>query len=132
VVDLRRRFRLPGMAVLHFGFDGNPSNPHHPANIESDQVVYTGTHDNNTTMGWWDALDEETKHRVRSLLQPEETPASGLMRLAVESNGAMAILPLQDVLGLGEEARMNTPGTSAGNWNWSFSWSDLPEKNGSP
>ena len=64
VVALRRRFNLPGMAVLQFGFDGNPSNPHHPDNIQSDHVVYTGTHDNNTTQGWWMSLDDETKQRV--------------------------------------------------------------------
>ncbi|MEC8632956.1 MAG: 4-alpha-glucanotransferase [Candidatus Thermoplasmatota archaeon] len=127
VVALRRRYNLPGMAVLQFGFDGNPSNPHHPDNIQSDHVVYTGTHDNNTTYGWWVSLDEETKQRVYTLLQPDETPSAGLMRLARESNAAMAMFPLQDILGLGEEARMNTPGTFEGNWEWAFAWSDLPE-----
>lgn len=127
VVALRRRYNLPGMAVLQFGFDGNPSNPHHPDNIQSDHVVYTGTHDNNTTYGWWVSLDEETKQRVCTLLQPDETPSAGLMRLARESNAAMAMFPLQDILGLGEEARMNTPGTFEGNWEWAFAWSDLPE-----
>ena len=127
VVDLRRRFNLPGMAVMQFGFDGNPSNPHHPANIEADQVVYTGTHDNNTTHGWWTSLDDEAKQRVHHLLQPDETPTEGLMRLARESDAGMAMFPLQDVLGLGEDARMNTPGTFEGNWRWAFEWSDLPE-----
>ena len=127
VVALRRRFNLPGMAVLQFGFDGNPSNPHHPDNIQSDHVVYTGTHDNNTTQGWWMSLDDETKQRVHQLLQPDETPTAGLMRLAKESDAAMAMFPLQDVLGLSEEARMNTPGTFEGNWKWGFAWSDLPE-----
>ena len=127
VVALRRRFNLPGMAVLQFGFDGNPSNPHHPDNIQSGPVVYTGTHDNNTTHGWWMSLDDETKQRVHHLLQPDETPTAGLMRLAKESDAAMAMFPLQDVLGLGEEARMNTPGTFEGNWRWAFAWSDLPE-----
>ena len=127
VVELRRRFNLPGMAVLQFGFDGNPPNPHHPANIQADQVVYTGTHDNNTTHGWWASLDDGTKQRVHHLLQPDETPTEGLMRLAKESDAGMAMFPLQDVLGLGEDARMNTPGTFEGNWRWAFEWSDLPE-----
>ena len=133
VVALRRRFNLPGMAVLQFGFDGSPTNPHHPANIQADQVVYTGTHDNNTTKGWWDDLEEETQQRVSRLLKPGEPPTEGLMRLARESRASMAIHPLQDVLGLGEEARMNTPGTFEGNWAWGFAWSDLPGgKNGLP
>lgn len=133
VVALRRRFNLPGMAVLQFGFDGSPTNPHHPANIQADQVVYTGTHDNNTTKGWWDDLEDETQQRVSRLLKPGEPPTEGLMRLARESRASMAIHPLQDVLGLGEEARMNTPGTFEGNWAWGFAWSDLPGgKNGLP
>ncbi|MFZ8905909.1 MAG: 4-alpha-glucanotransferase [Poseidonia sp.] len=133
VVSLRRRYNLPGMAVLQFGFDGNATNPHHPANIQADQVVYTGTHDNNTTRGWWESLDEQTKQRVNRHLKPGEPPSEGLMRLASESNALLAIHPLQDVLGLGEEARMNTPGTFEGNWKWAFAWTDLPgEKNGSP
>ena len=133
VVALRRRFNLHGMAVLQFGFDGNETNPHHPANISRDQVVYTGTHDNNTTQGWWKDLGDEVKQRVARLLEPEESPAEGMIRLACASDGAMAVLPLQDLLGLGEEARMNTPGTFEHNWQWSFNWEDLHGwKNGQP
>ena len=88
---MRRRFNLHGMAVLQFGFDGNASNPHHPRNISRDQVVYTGTHDNNTTQGWWKGLDDEVKQRVADLLEPEESPAEGMIRLACESDGAMAM-----------------------------------------
>lgn len=126
VVELRRRFKLPGMAVLHFGFGGEANNPHHPHAIQSDQVVYTGTHDNNTTKGWWEMLDRETKGRVCALLGDDESPHKGLIRMAMESAGRMVVLPLQDVLGLDSTARMNTPGTHDGNWRWSFAWSDLP------
>ena len=127
VIDLRRRFNLPGMAVLHFGFDGEKTNPHHPSAISSDQVVYTGTHDNNTTRGWWDAQNEATQARVKALLQPDEDPVSGLIRLSIESPAMLTILPLQDLLGLDEAARMNTPGTFEGNWQWSFEWNALDE-----
>ena len=125
VVTLRRRHRLPGMAVLHFAFDGSTTNPHHPHNIKSDQVVYTGTHDNNTTLGWWQTLDEERKANVESLLHDGEDPVEGLIRMAYQSEAMMAIVPLQDLLRLGSEARMNTPGTSENNWKWSFSWPQL-------
>lgn len=126
VVEMRRRFDLPGMAVLHFGFGGEANNPHHPSAIGSDQVVYTGTHDNDTTLGWWETLDRKTKARVCELLNDEESPHEGLIRMALESRGPMAVIPLQDVLGLDGSARMNTPGTHTGNWKWSFAWSDLP------
>ena len=126
VVEMRRRFDLPGMAVLHFGFGGEATNPHHPSAIQSDQVVYTGTHDNDTTLGWWETLDRKTKARVCELLNDEESPHEGLIRMALESRGTMAVIPLQDVLGLDGSARMNTPGTHTGNWQWSFAWSDLP------
>ena len=126
VVEMRRRFDLSGMAVLHFGFGGEANNPHHPSAIGSDQVVYTGTHDNDTTLGWWETLDRKTKARVCELLNDEESPHEGLIRMALESRGPMAVIPLQDVLGLDGSARMNTPGTHTGNWKWSFAWSDLP------
>ena len=126
VVEMRRRFDLSGMAVLHFGFGGEANNPHHPSAIGTDQVVYTGTHDNDTTLGWWETLDRKTKARVCELLNDEESPHEGLIRMALESRGPMAVIPLQDVLGLDGSARMNTPGTHTGNWKWSFAWSDLP------
>ena len=126
VVEMRRRFDLSGMAVLHFGFGGEANNPHHPSAIGSDQVVYTGTHDNDTTLGWWETLDRKTKARVCELLNDEESPHEGLIRMALESRGPMAGIPRQDVLGLDGSARMNTPGTHTGNWKWSFAWSDLP------
>ncbi len=126
VVDLRRQFGLPGMAVLHFGFNGDiVNNPHHPENIRFDQVVYTGTHDNDTTLGWWTSLDTETKSSLSSLMRPNETPPQALIRMAQTCNAMMSIVPLQDVLELDTSSRMNTPGTVHGNWKWSFSWDDL-------
>jgi 4-alpha-glucanotransferase len=126
VVDLRRKFELPGMAVLHFGFNGDiANNPHHPENIRLDQVVYTGTHDNDTTWGWWASLDAETKSSLSPLMRPNETPPQALIRLAQTCNAMMSIVPLKDVLELDTSTRMNTPGTAHGNWKWSFSWDDL-------
>ena len=126
VIQLRQRHGLPGMAVMQFGFDGlSEKNPHHPATIQDDQVVYTGTHDNNTTVGWWAELNEVTKRNVQALLEPNETPVEGMMRLALQSAAPLAIFPLQDVLHLDGASRMNTPGTSENNWMWTFEWSDL-------
>jgi len=115
------------MAVLQFGFDSNTTNnPHHPPNIKSDQVVYTGTHDNNTTQGWWDSLDSDVQNNIVSdFLNPDEEPLNGLIRIAKESSANMAIFPLQDLLGLGEDARMNTPGTSSDNWKWKTNWENI-------
>ncbi len=128
VIQLRQRHRLPGMAVLQFGFHGDAErNPHHPNSIRSDQVVYTGTHDNNTSLGWWRELDDEAKSRLRRLLKPDEGPVEGMIRIALESDAPLAIIPLQDVLGLDASARMNTPGTSHNNWQWKCSWSDLEQ-----
>jgi 4-alpha-glucanotransferase len=110
VERLRDEFGLPGMAVLQFAFDGNPRNPYLPERHRERQLVYTGTHDNDTAVGWY---------RTRPVpgLDPAE-PNWSLIRLAYESRAAVAIVPAQDVLGLGSEARMNTPGRSEGNWSW--------------
>jgi 4-alpha-glucanotransferase len=110
VERLRDEFELPGMAVLQFAFDGNPRNPYLPRHHRERQLVYTGTHDNDTAVGWY------RSHRVPEL-DPNE-PHWSLVQLAYESRAAVAIVPAQDVLGLGSEARMNTPGRSTGNWSW--------------
>ena len=128
VVALRQRHALPGMRILHFAFDGNPDNPYLPHNHTPDSVVYTGTHDNDTTLGWWSGLDDETRTRVLDYLGhiPEPMPWP-LIRAALESVANLVILPLQDVLELGSEARMNTPGTTEGNWQWRFAWEQWDE-----
>jgi 4-alpha-glucanotransferase len=117
VVRLRRELGFPGMAVLQFALGGDPKNPHLPANHEEQQVIYTGTHDNDTTVGWWESLSDED--RAWSGLDPAD-PAWSLIGHAWESRAALAVAPLQDVLRLGTEARMNLPGTEEGNWTWRY------------
>ncbi|MEE2812453.1 MAG: 4-alpha-glucanotransferase [Candidatus Thermoplasmatota archaeon] len=130
VIDLRKRHNLPGMAVLHFAFDdANMDNPHRPENISKDSIVYTGTHDNDTTMGWWDESGEERKERVMKHGLAGESAPQTLIRIAMESASPLAIVPLQDVLELGNESRMNTPGKTTGNWTWRFDWTQLSEGN---
>jgi len=126
VAEMRIRNNLNGMAVLHFGFDGKlKTNPHHPKNITKQQIVYTGTHDNDTTLGWWNHSDDKRKGRIKQSLKPGEDIVSGCIRLALDCESNLAIIPLQDILRLDSDSRMNTPGTSINNWNWKFSWDNL-------
>ena len=120
VTALLKDFALPGMRVLQFGFDGSPDNSHLPANIEPDSVVYTGTHDNDTALGWYRSLDEHTRAYVdRTLGVTVESMPEGMVRAALASTGRLAIIPMQDLLGLGSEARLNVPGTqNESNWHW--------------
>jgi 4-alpha-glucanotransferase len=117
VVRLRRDLGFPGMVVLQFAFDGSQRNAHLPQNHEERSVVYTGTHDNDTTVGWWESLTPE--QRAGTGLDPAR-PAWSLLELAWSSRAELAVAPLQDVLELGGEARMNLPGTQQGNWKWRF------------
>ena len=117
VVRLRRSLGLPGMVVLQFAFGDDPTNPHLPQNHHEQSVVYTGTHDNDTTRGWFDSLTPA--EQAWTELDPAR-PAWSLMEVAWSSPARLAIAPLQDVLGLGSEARMNLPGTQEGNWRWRF------------
>ena len=134
VIEMRRRHNMPGMAVLQFAFDGNKENPHMPFNIAKDVNCYTGTHDNDTTVGWYSSIDQETRENVSRALAGESTVDKGerpihrrLMRAGMASQAAVTIIPLQDVMGLDSSARMNTPGTKEGNWNWQFMWTDLAQ-----
>lgn len=123
---LRDRFDLPGMVVLQFAFDGLPDNPHEPERHTRNAVVYTGTHDNNTTVGWLAGADPDTRHRVeRRFGHADARVADDLIEAAYASPAQLAVIPLQDLLGLGAAARMNTPGTIEGNWAWRFEWSDV-------
>lgn len=115
VTALRDRLGLPGMVVLQFAFEGGPSNPHRPENHPMNAVVYTGTHDHDTTMGWWTSLPARTRQATG--LDPAD-PAWSLLELALSSRASLAIVPAQDLLRLGSEARLNTPGRDAGNWSW--------------
>lgn len=127
VVALRERYRLPGMRVLQFGFDGDPSNPHLPHNYLPNSVAYTGTHDNDTTVGWYQSLASSEKGRVDEYLGPMGAdPHWSLIRAVLASVSYLAVLPWQDLLGLGSNHRMNTPGKVTGNWNFRFAWADVP------
>ena len=130
VEDLRKKYRLPGMKVLQFAFSGGPDNPYLPFH-HRDSVVYTGTHDNDTTLGWYLSLDDEGRGHVDKYLgQSQEEMPWPLVRCALGSRSHLSILPMQDVLGLDGDHRMNLPGTVEGNWSWRFSWDqvepDLP------
>ncbi|MGB1090817.1 MAG: 4-alpha-glucanotransferase [Oceanobacter sp.] len=127
VVALKQAFDLPGMSVLQFGFSGLPDNPHSPAEQIENSVVYTGTHDNETTLGWWLAQqDEGHKHWVMSQLDHEAGDMPWpLIQAAMSSPAQMAVVPMQDFLALDNQARMNTPGTIVDNWQWQYQPEDL-------
>ena len=133
VESLREQFGFPGMAVLQFAFGVDPQAPEFmPHNFTRDRVVYTGTHDNDTTLGWWNSSGAEDSTRTAMQVQKEREFALKylgndgrdmnwtLIRIALASVASIAIIPLQDVLGLGSEARMNLPGRPSGNWRWRF------------
>jgi 4-alpha-glucanotransferase len=124
VGTLRDAFHLPGTRVLQFAFDGHSDNPHLPENYAPNTVVYTGTHDNPTTRGWYEDLpDAERRNLWRYLKRAGGTSADAspaLLRLAWSSVAALTIAPLQDVLNLGKDARMNHPGSAEGNWRWRY------------
>jgi 4-alpha-glucanotransferase len=137
VREVMQHFELPGMKVLLFAFgEDNPMHPYLPHTYEENAVVYTGTHDNNTVKGW---LENEAKPADKKRLfqylgyetSAQEIPWE-LIRLAMESKANLAIIPMQDILGLGEEARMNLPATGEGNWEWQLAprqfTSELTEK----
>jgi 4-alpha-glucanotransferase len=127
VDELRHRYKLPGMKVLQFAFEGGADNPYLPHNHERDYVVYTGTHDNNTTLGWFESQNPELQRHVLEYLgAPGEGMPWPLVRSALASVAQLAVMPLQDVLSLGEEHRMNRPGTTEGNWQWRFVWDQVP------
>lgn len=123
VVSLRNEFNFPGMKILQFAFDKNPQNPYLPENYEENSVAYTGTHDNDTLKGWYQKLDENTKKYVlKSLNISEEMNIDDIIYQIIErvlaSKSRLCIIPLQDYLCLGSEARINTPSTLGGNWIW--------------
>jgi 4-alpha-glucanotransferase len=119
VIALRREFSLPGMRVVQFGFDGDWSNPHLPHRHETDSVVYTGTHDNDTTAGWYASLAPATRDLLRRYFgRADHEVVDGMTRGVLASVAQLAVLPVQDILHLGSEARLNRPGTTTGNWSW--------------
>ncbi|GBE29434.1 MAG TPA: 4-alpha-glucanotransferase [Bacteroidetes bacterium] len=120
VENLRRQFHFPGMRVLQFAWDSGPMNAFLPHNHSCDSVIYTGTHDNNTTRGWFE--QEATKKGLAYLKEYVGHELGEIedefVRMAYASSGLYAIIPMQDWLKLGSEARMNTPGNASGNWSW--------------
>jgi 4-alpha-glucanotransferase len=126
VTALRKHFNLPGMKILQFAFDGSPDNAYLPHNHETLGVVYTGTHDNNTTLGWYHELPQDKRELVnRYLGDSGEAMPWLLVRAALASVARLAVIPMQDVLGLDGAHRMNVPGVTEGNWRWRFSWDQL-------
>src|SRR5210317_214281 len=119
VEKLRDDFGLPGMKILQFAFDSGPDNPYLPENHVANSVVYTGTHDNNTTLGWWRGLSKEQKDLILMELGTNQPDMPwDMIRLAMSSIAALCVIPCQDVLGLDKSARFNIPGRAAGNWQW--------------
>ena len=128
---LRHQYNLPGMKILQFAFSGQDDNPYLPHHIEANSVAYTGTHDNDTTLGWYSNLDEHQRSHVQAYIHSSRSeehdvhmPAD-LINLTLESHAQLAIIPMQDILALDSSHRMNTPGTCSGNWHWRFNWQQL-------
>lgn len=130
VEELRDEFHLPGMKILQFAFGDGPDNPYLPSNYVTNCVAYTGTHDNDTTLGWVDKLNDDDRRKIYDYLGHPQMPLHhALVHEALGSVANLAIIPMQDILELGTEHRMNTPGTVAGNWTWRFYWDQVtPER----
>jgi 4-alpha-glucanotransferase len=127
VEKLRDDAGFPGMKVLQFAFAADAADPYLPHNYVKNCVVYSGTHDNDTTKGWYAQAPEKERDFVRKYLaRGDDNIAWEFIRLAFASVADTAVVPLQDVLGLGMEGRMNTPGLPSGNWSWRFRWEQLP------
>jgi 4-alpha-glucanotransferase len=124
VDELRERFGMPGMRVLQFGFSDRSAHIYLPHKFVPNSVVYTGTHDNDTTLGWWkDGTTEVERANLGTYLGPiarDEEVVGAMMRAAAGSVANLCIFPMQDILGLGSEARMNTPSAAVGNWTWRY------------
>jgi 4-alpha-glucanotransferase len=126
VNELRQRLAIPGMKVLQFGFGDKGAHMYLPHRYERNCVAYTGTHDNDTTVGWWEALDKAQREAVIAYLgEAKDGIEWTLIRACLGSPAQFAIVPLQDVFGLDSEARMNTPSLPAGNWGWRYGAQDL-------
>jgi 4-alpha-glucanotransferase len=128
VEALRDHFGLPGMKILQFAFGGNHDNPYLPGNLEKNSVVYTGTHDNDTTLGWYEKISDWEKDYIHEYLgSPTSKMPFTLIQAALSCVSNLAVIPMQDIIELGSEHRMNTPGTTEGNWHWRFEWGQLSQ-----
>jgi len=126
VEKLRDDFDLPGMKVLQFAFGSDATNENLPHNYSPNFLVYTGTHDNDTSLGWFNSLGKKERKMLRKYISGSGKQfVRNFMEQAWASAAHTAIVPMQDVLGLNSDARMNTPGVATGNWDWRFSWSQI-------
>ncbi|EXI82369.1 MAG: 4-alpha-glucanotransferase [Candidatus Accumulibacter appositus] len=129
VRKLRQDVGLPGMRILHFAFGDDARNPYLPHNYDANTVVYTGTHDNDTTCGWWDSLAQEEKDRVHAYLgvgsENSEELCWYLIRLAFSSVAQFCVIPMQDALALDTAHRMNQPSVGEGSWEWRYRWDQV-------
>jgi 4-alpha-glucanotransferase len=126
VALLRDTFEFPGMDILQFAFTSDAGNPYLPHNLRANSVIYSGTHDNDTTVGWYQTREEEELDALHAYMGPIDEPIHwALIRMAYRSVADIAIIPMQDILGLGTEARMNTPGKFGGNWAWRLTMEDF-------
>ncbi len=126
---VRDQFNLPGMKIIQFAFgEEEQSNDFLPHLYPNNCVVYTGTHDNDTTLGWWFNVSENVRNNVQKYMGPVQNPPHDLMRFAMMSVADTAIFPLQDVLGYGTDTRMNLPGSAKGNWEWRFKANALTDE----
>ncbi|MGB8703189.1 MAG: 4-alpha-glucanotransferase [Thermosynechococcaceae cyanobacterium] len=132
VLELRDEFEFPGMKILHFAFGSDANNPYLPFRVTPNSVVYTGTHDNDTTCGWYEAASDYERGRFLQYLgcTGPDGIAWDMIRVAMSSVANQAIVPLQDVCSLGTDARMNTPGTAEGNWRWLYRAEALTQEYG--
>jgi 4-alpha-glucanotransferase len=128
VAELRDHFRFPGMKVLQFAFASDWNDPYLPHNFIRNCIVYSGTHDNDTTVGWFTSLSDDERARVCRYTGTQGIDISwDFIHLALASVADLAIFPLQDVLRLGSAARMNAPGSLGGNWRWRFTWDAITD-----
>lgn len=126
---LREEFGLPGMKVLQFAFGSDAANKDLPHNYSDNFVVYTGTHDNDTTLGWLQSVKDEEKKMVETYAgTTDRLGLANIVEMAISSVATMAVIPLPDILELDSESRMNIPGTAEGNWGWRFQWKQLNQK----
>ncbi|WP_269617253.1 4-alpha-glucanotransferase [Prochlorococcus marinus] len=127
VEKLRDDYELAGMKILQFAFDGNLDNPYLPENIKDENwIVYTGTHDNATSLGWWREMDQDRKEQIRQRFGDYENFSSWeLIRIGMETKAKLFVAPMQDLLNLDDSSRLNKPGTIENNWSWRLSRNDL-------
>jgi 4-alpha-glucanotransferase len=125
VEKLRDDFHLMGIKVLQFAFGSDAKNENLTHNYKNNFLVCTGTHDNDTTLGWLNSAKQKEKKMIKKYLGEGETALLNAIEMVWASTARLAVLPMQDLLALGTEARMNIPGTATGNWGWRFEWKQI-------